>query len=571
MKKILSLLLGGMLLVSLASCSDSDYDEKYADPSTTSTVGVPQVFTAVMYKGSAWMDLVYYRYYTQSTTSGIFSGVIGDDNSRGRFRGASEGYFNTRWQNFYDMLTQFRLLEYTYENLEAEEQASNLIFYHLGRTLIYAQLHEMLSLWGDVPFTGAGTLWMNGDYESAKNQAVYDDDVTLYKQILSDLKETATYLAGSVDATGLSSLGRQDYSKAAGDQTMWQKYVNSLRLRIALHLATAGDCTSDACSAIAEILNNPDQYPVIDDNSENMGVDSNTSSDTFNYGKAMSQALRTGSYAAGSQTILNVMNVPSDGVPDENTDPRLPAMYDCNPDGAYIAFDVSMTNTEITNLGDEKELEYVQRGMNNANYYCEIDTIAIAGYASYQGNENLSSIWINAAEVSLSKAEAYLMGYGVTADAAKAKSCFIEGIEQSNEFYWDMKEGSTLHTAGNDSYYGYRELVRPSDDEVTAYAESIWDATEETVCSQLWLNFSFMNELEAWNVVRRTGYPVVNFSRDTQVSSYPTPPNRLPYPSDELNYNSENCQNAISTNYDESTGYYTNLFWAIKTYYNMID
>lgn len=560
-----------MALLSVTSCSDADYDDKYADPSTTTTVGVPQVFTGVMFKGNDWMNLKYYRYYTQSTTSGLFSGVIGDSNNRGRFMGATEGYFNTRWKNFYDMVTQYRLLEYTYQNLAEEEKPSNLIFYYLGRTIVEAQLHEILSLWGDVPFNGAGTLWMDGQYDAAKEKCVYDDDVTLYKQILADLKEVGDYFAGgNVDAAGLNALARQDFSVAAGSQTIWQKYVNSLRLRIALHLATAGDCTADAHAAIAEILNNPTKYPLIDNNSENMGVAADTQTDDFNYGKSLSQALHTGEYGAASQTILRVMNVPANGIPDANTDPRLQAMYDCNPDGEYVAFDVNMTNAEITNLSDKKKQEYVQRGMASANYYCKIDSQAVAGWDTYQGNENIMSLWINAAEVSLSKAEAYLMGYGVAADAAKAKENFVKGVTQSVEYYWNMKETSTLYEAGNDSYAAYRPLVKPSDAEIAAYIESIWQPTQEVICSQLWLNFSFMNELEAWNVVRRTGYPVVEFATDNQVSNYPTPPNRLPYPSDEITYNSVNCQNAISINYEESTGYYTNLFWAKKDYYKMI-
>lgn len=560
-----------MALLSVTSCSDADYDDKYADPSTTTTVGVPQVFTGVMFKGNDWMNLKYYRYYTQSTTSGLFSGVIGDSNNRGRFMGATEGYFNTRWKNFYDMVTQYRLLEYTYQNLAEEEKPSNLIFYYLGRTIVEAQLHEILSLWGDVPFNGAGTLWMDGQYDAAKEKCVYDDDVTLYKQILADLKEVGDYFAGgNVDAAGLNALARQDFSVAAGSQTIWQKYVNSLRLRIALHLATAGDCTADAHAAIAEILNNPTKYPLIDNNSENMGVAADTQTDDFNYGKSLSQALHTGEYGAASQTILRVMNVPANGIPDANTDPRLQVMYDCNPDGEYVAFDVNMTNAEITNLSDKKKQEYVQRGMASANYYCKIDSQAVAGWDTYQGNENIMSLWINAAEVSLSKAEAYLMGYGVAADAAKAKENFVKGVTQSVEYYWDMKETSTLYEAGNDSYAAYRPLVKPSDAEIAAYIESIWQPTQEAICSQLWLNFSFMNELEAWNVVRRTGYPVVEFATDNQVSNYPTPPNRLPYPSDEITYNSVNCQNAISINYEESTGYYTNLFWAKKDYYKMI-
>ena len=572
MKKIFSMAFAGMaLMLSTAACSDADYDDKYSDPSKTSTVGVPQVFTGVMEAGNTWMNPVYYRHYTQSTTSGVFSGVIGESNGRGRFRGASEGYFNTRWVNFYNMVAQFRLLEHNYNNLSDDEKPANEVFYYLGRTLVEAQLHEVLSLWGDVPFNGAGNLWKDGDYNAAKQACVYDDDVALYKQILANLKETADFLAGNVDATGLASLARQDYSLAGGSKEAWRKYVNSLRLRIALHLSTNGECVADAKAAIAEILNNPTQYPVIEANADNMGVAGDTQTDTFNYGKSLSQALHTGGMAMGSETMLKALNVPADGIPTAATDPRLQVMYDCNPDGEYVAYDVRMTSTEISNLSEEKNVEYVQRGIIGASYFCKIDSQAVAGWASYQGNFNIGGLWMSAAEVALIKAEAYLMGYGVAADEAKAKTNFINGIVLSNEYYWGLKKNSTLYTAGNDSYNGFRELVEPTEAEVLAYAESVWAPTQEAVATQLWINHGFLNKLEAWNVVRRTGYPVVNFSRDTQIDSYPTPPHRLPYTSNELSYNSENCQAAISKNYNESTGYYTKLFWAKDNYYTMVN
>ena len=65
MKKILSSLLIGAALVSGISCSDSSYDDKYIDPSKTTTVGVPQVFTKVLYQAREWTDLMYYRYYVR--------------------------------------------------------------------------------------------------------------------------------------------------------------------------------------------------------------------------------------------------------------------------------------------------------------------------------------------------------------------------------------------------------------------------------------------------------------------------------------------------------------------------
>ena len=570
MKKIFLMVFAAVGLMTFVSCSESDFDEKYPDPSKTTTVSVPQVFTGVLQAGNTWMNPVYFRYYTQSTTSGCFSGVIGNSNGRGRFRGASEGYFNTRWQNFYNMLTQFRVLENTYNNLADDEKPANEIFFYLGRTIMQAQLHEMLSIWGDVPYSGAGTLWKTGNYGEAQSLAKYDDDVEVYREILSDLKAVGDYFAsGSLNSTGLSSLARQDFTAAAGSADIWQRYVNSLRLRIALHLATNGDLTSEAKAAIQEILSNPSQYPLIETNAQNQGVDGDTSNDTFNYGKSIAQALAGRSEGSGSQAMLNAMNVPSNGIPDENTDPRLAAIYDCNPDGEYVAYDNSLSSSEISDIADKKNQEYIARGISSSNYYCYIDSIAFAGYATYQGNANLNGIWINAAEVALSKAEAYLMGYGVAANEALAKENFIKGVTLSNEYYWNMKTSSSLHKSGNDSYNGFRALTVPTTADFEAYANKIWKPTQECVATQLWLNFGYMNELEAWNVNRRTGFPNVKFAKDTQQNDYPTPPNRLPYPSDESNFNKDNCNAAKAINYTESTGYYTNLFWAKAVYYSL--
>lgn len=570
MKKIFLSVFASVALISLTSCSDESFSEKYPDPSKTQTVGVPQVFTGILYKGNTWMNPTYWRYYSQSTTSGTFSGVIGNDNGKGRFRGASEGYFNIRWQNFYDMVTQYRLLEKTYNELPEDQQKANYIFYLLGRTLIQSQLHEVMSIWGDVPFTGAGTLWATGDYDATKKGLVYDDDVSLYKQILADLKEVGDYFAaGNLNAIGVSSLARQDITVAAGKTDIWRKYANSLRLRIALHLASNGDLISEARTAIGEILNNSSKYPLIDSNADNMGVNGDTQTDDWNFGKAIAQALAGRPEGSGSQAMLNAMNLPANGIPDANTDPRIAAIYDCNPDGEYVAYNNALSNTEIADIASKKNLEYIERGIKSANYYCYIDSIAFAGYATYQGNANLNGIWISAAEVALSKAEAYLLGYGVSADVAKAKENFINGVVLSEEYYWNFKTTSSLHKDGNDSYGSVRPLTIPTNNDFITYAEKIWKPTQECVATQLWLNFGYMNELEAWNVTRRTGFPNVKFAKDTQVSEYPTPPHRLPYPSDELNYNSVNVKAAIDKNYTETTGYYTKLFWAKENYYSL--
>lgn len=572
MKKIFLLSLAAVGLLTFVSCSDEDYAKRYESPSKTPTVDVPFVFTGVLQAGNAWMNPCYYRYYTQSPSEGMFAGIIGTQNGRGRYRGAGEGCFNTHWKDFYNQVTQFRLLEENYNNLPEDQQTANKVFYLLGRTVTEAQVHEMLSTFGDIPFSGAGSLWKTGDYEAAKEAASYDDDVEVYKTILADLKEVGDFFAGEgVDANIQKALERQDFTAANGNIEIWQRYVNSLRLRIALHLATNGDLTSVAHAAIKEILDNPTKYPVIETNDQNQGVNGDTQTDNFNFGKSIAQALAGRSEGSGSKAMLDAMNVPANGIPDANTDPRIAAIYDCNPDGEYIAYDNSLTESQISNIADEKNKEYLNRSDNKmiANYYCYIDSIAFAGYATYQGNSNLNGIWIGAAEVELSKAEAYLMGYGVGKNEATAKQHFIKGVILSEEYYWNMKTTSSLYVPGNDSYKGFRELVVPTTADFEAYANKIWDGTQKVVATQLWLNFGFMNETEAWNVVRRTGFPTVKFAKDTYEASYPTPPDRLPYPSDESNYNTANYDAAVAKNYKDKTGYYGKLFWAKENYYSL--
>ena len=265
-------------------------------------------------------------------------------------------------------------------------------------------------------------------------------------------------------------------------------------------------------------------------------------------------------------------------MPSAATDPRTSYLLDPNPDGEYVSYDITKSNQEISTIAADKQKEYLARTpkIAGAGYYCTLDSTAYAGVKEYEGNNNLFGLWIGAAEVNLTKAEAYLMGYGVAKNEQKAKACFIEGVKQSNEYYVNLKTTSTLFNAntGNDSYNSQRSLTWNGVKDIDAYAEGIWEPTQKAINTQLWLNYSWTNWLEAWNTVRRTGYPEIKFAEDGIMSNYPTPPNRLPYPSDEQNYNQTNYKDAVSKYYDsnDTYGYYTKLFWAKKdgNYYSIV-
>ena len=107
--------------------------------------------------------------------------------------------------------------------------------------------------------------------------------------------------------------------------------------------------------------------------------------------------------------------------------------------------------------------------------FVKIDTIAAAGLGDVSGNENIFALWLSAAEVSLSKAEAYFDGYGRGSRCQQSENS-LRGRSKTLYSILLGHEGDKFHftkqatTATED----FRPLVRPTDD-ITAYAESIWN------------------------------------------------------------------------------------------------
>lgn len=535
MKQIYSLVLGCAALLSTFSCSDDKFSDQYQNPEQAQSVTCPGVMVGLWQACNTWMNPVYYRYYVSSTTSGRFSGVIGHTNDKGRFTGAGTTYFNERWKNFYTTLAQYRLLEQTYNNLTDKEKEDNEIFLHLGRTVLEEQLYEVLSLWGSLPFSEAGYLWSTGDIVSSKPK--YDSETELYSMILKDLDETNTYLNNhpSLSSSAATYMTAEDYVNK-GDVSMWQRYVNSLRLRVATHLASNGDLTSEARSAIQTMLSNPATYPMVDTNAENTTVAQ--SDDAFNFDKDLQDAIENSTYNRMSGFMQRALNANTD-----NPDPRLEVLYDANWDNQYIGLDP-------TESAADQEANMAISTHGTAKYYAALDT------STFTRNPGFPGIWMTAAEVAFMKAEAYANNWA----SGDAKAAYIDGVKLSTEFYFNLNSTGTYRTA----------LPAPDDATVETYAESQWDASNplKSILTQRWIHHGAIQELEAWNVVRRTGYPELYFKRDPQTADTPLPLNRLEYTSDEKDYNQESL-NAFLNGKEDS--WYTTLFWMKSDWYKVIE
>jgi hypothetical protein len=529
MKPLFSTLITAALLLTLSGCSESDFSDLYADPSKTSTVSCDKLMTGVFFTGKTFTTQEYWRVFTfDYGFLGRCTQTVGFVNSAGRY-GIAESYSKDRWTHFYWTFAQYRLLEDTYSKLPDDNKPDYEISLLLSQIFIYEQLQEIIDLYGDVPFSQAGMLALTGDVESAHPE--YDKAEALYEKMLDDLDVVNTKLA-AYTPTSLSSayLPAQDYINK-GDVAKWRKFANSLRLRMAMRVADHGSLATKGRQILSAMLADPTKYPVVDNNGNN--GEGNIKIDPVPGNADFEVTKDTDTGIQGIEAWNGQVNRASKAMVDAlQNDPRLPVIYDPNSEGKYVGMATDESET------DQKNNLLTTRA--DGIYYSSIDTSTISRNASYPG------VLISAAEVSFIKAEAFHKSYA-TGDP---KAAFITGVKQSIEFYYWLNRLGTYRAP----------LTPPSESDVTAFAEQKWDAystKEEAIGTQKWLHLSLIDMIEAWGQMRRTGIPALSHPTDALSPAYPNVVDRLRYPSDEKDNNSEKY-----AAYQSNDSNYRKLFWA---------
>lgn len=531
MKSIYSYFIILAMLLSFGACSDSEYSEKYDDPGETSTASCDKLMTGVFYTGRTYTFNSYWRMYTwDNTVMGKYAQTLGFLNSEGSLYSANDSYANDRWVHFYNTLTQFRVLENIYAGLSDGEKETYKVFKSLAEVFIYDHLSQIVDTFGDAPFEKAGFLSITGNV--VDSYPSYDKAVDLYTMMLDRLGELYTEInnaKSNLDKQAARALPAQDFINY-GDLDLWGKYCNSLRLRLAVRVASQGDLSSKGKQIVAEILNN--KYPLVSNLDEMIKLDSNNQ-DTGAFFNP--DDIRTG-YISQSRASQNMIDVLTKTVSGEN-DPRLPIMYSKNAAGEYKGLSTYETYAEQELNTSKPESERV---------YSRIDSTTV------MYNTNFISPIVTPAEVDFLKAEAYQKGWA----SGDAKAAFIDGILHSTQFYFKENEISP-------SNHGTKMAI-PAESDIRAYAEKAWNAAtnkEEAIIVQKWMNFGYMQPFQAWNEVRRTGYPKLHYLEDPLAQVLKTIPNRVRYPSSERSYNTTNYNAQIQA-MGGTDDAYIKLFWA---------
>ncbi|XCF06937.1 SusD/RagB family nutrient-binding outer membrane lipoprotein [Tamlana crocina] len=395
-----------------------------------------------------------------------------------------------QWDTYYLAIRDAKVLE---EIAVTEGNSS----YEGVSKVMQAWLFSLLTdMWGDVPFSEVNLA------NEGNVTPVYDTQEDIYNGLLQLLDEANTILGNAQFAIKGDLVFNGDLSK-------WQKFANSLRLRLALRLSEVN--ATKAASEIATIFNNMSLYPIMESNNDNATL-------TFLGANPDAHPVTEESvYRVGSYNEYRIS---------ENFVGLLK-----NFDDPRLEFFADPTANSVEN--GTPEIEGMQNGIVDgpAYEYKGGDAFLSKFNISYfylQPNANQARLMLHG-EVNFILSEAAQRGW----INANAEALYNEGVT-SNFEYWDV----TMPT----DY-----LTRTG----VAYNNSL-----ETILNQKYISL-FYTDYQGFIEFKRTGFPsTIAPGPDAFYSTYPS---RFEYPSDEQALNAQNY-NAAATRIggDEIT---TKVWW----------
>jgi hypothetical protein len=396
---------------------------------------------------------------------------------------------NSMWRGMYLSMS------YLVNAAELAKKEGNTNIYAAALTLKAYDAQKTTDMWGSVPYTEAFHLQDSGILYTN-----YDSQQKVYSTILAELKTAA-----DIFKTGTGTLGAGDLI-FKGDVTKWKKFCNSLRLRVAIRISSVDQAT--AKSVIAEVLGDPASYPVMTSNSENAYLNFPGVSPDLEY---WYQRLgTTGNYI--DQYRMNYVLV---NALQSNGDPRLSVYARLNNNGGYNGYRFGPNQLTDPN--------------NNGNNVSGIGN-------RFSQNPSGFSPFMNAAEISFIKAEAYQRGL-VTGDAQAA-----------------YQNGITLSCTENG-------IAAADIATFLAKPEVAWNGGTTTnlqkIYLQKWISL-FKQSEEAWSEARRTDVPLMTDISKNYASTHNRPPFRLAYADEEKTLNPNFPSKIVETD----------IFWGTQVWWD---
>jgi hypothetical protein len=444
------------VLLMVTGCTGS-FEDINIDPDNTNDAPMTNVLAYCIRTASdklfdPWCDM-----NDCSTYGGHLTKIQYIDESRYEFR---SGIIETKWEDIYVTYNNVKALE----QRAAEEDLTNMAA--VAKVWQVVMIQIATDSWRDVPYTDAGRM------DEGILLPVYDTQETIYPRMIAVLAEAADMLAAGAE----DELGAGDIL-FGGDMLKWQRFCNSLRLRLAIRISEV-DVTL-ARSTVEQILGNPGKYPVLRDNADN----------AFFWWPGSSPYIEPWADDSRNRDDHGVSDILIDALKGLD-DPRLPVYAHPAADGEFRGYiigaaSVSPTLNLLSRIGARFRDDF-------------------AGFTPY----------LRAAETYFHIAEAAKLGWntGSTTQAAYETAVTLS-----------LEENGVGDAA--EDYLA---------------AAAAFDDTFDQLYEQEWISL-FKQGMEAWSMLRRTGTPKNAYvAPGSKYVGHNIPPFRIPYPINESGLNSAN-------------------------------
>ena len=511
--KIQLIFAGLFLIVSLLSSCTKDFEELNKNPNSPVVVPAINIFTNAQQRGverqlGGWMQHTYLGPWSQQWCKVQY---IDEDRYMPRDMSAE-------FQNPY--IYELKNLTIVIEKAAEEENEDLVAAAKVLRAWVFLYITDV---WGDVPYSEA----LKGFEVAASLTPKYDKQADIYAALLAQLEEANV----AFSSTGNVGSGDLIYG---GDPSLWRKFANSLKLRILNRAAgtpwsftyniaggttvttTAGAAAlSGADAQMAAILANPASFPIFESNDDNAYI----VYPGLPYRNPIFNTLYTRTDQAPSETLVDWLLT--------RNDPRIHIYAQPTP------------NSQATG-----PLKYVGWQNGREVTSAPFPSVSLLGTAiAYDENAPLYLMAYD--EIEFLKAEHYKR---VGNDAA-ARAAYEGGIEASFD-RWGTSDGTTVYPS-----WGKTEITTGSTGQLVnlttylANAAVAWSGTDahkfQLIIEQKWAAI-FGQGIEAYNEVRRTGFPERIFEYELAGAYYPNLglPVRVQYALSEDTHNTDNVEAA---------------------------
>lgn len=460
----------------------------------------------------------------------------------------SSSFYSGLWDNTYDNLNDYNLIQ---------QQGATAYPYHaaIARIMKVYNFQLLVDEYGDIPYSQAlqGRPNVSPTYDKAAD--IYKDLLVQLDGAISDINKVAS----SVTATFNPQVGREDVV-FQGDMKKWKQFANSLKLRILLRESQSADA-ANVKTQLAALQQSAAQDGFITADvvvQPGYAVGTGQQNPLYNryaYTAAGTRATER-SYQIPTQYVLNQYTA--------NNDPRVSQLYTLGSRGTAPNA-VSQYVGSIP--GESNGPSFVEPLIGSR--FKGANAQGVTG--GFFKGPNAPTVLMLLSEQLFSQAEAEVLGLFPSGDA---KADYLAGIQASFSYYYRSATDAPSTITGTAQYNTYVAANSTNglvdwDSNTTTVAVGNDPATlttmplssprtvgkQEKIIYQKYLALNTVASTEAWDDYRRTGFPKLTYSTQSQSPRADKLPTRLLYPQSEVNTNATHIPAGITQ--------YTKIFWDV--------